>query len=104
MLDKKYEIIKKTGWEFFKISDALKYGSIEKALIMDYFKAISGSEPQDQYFSCPARQLAKRFPYMKSASIKRWLRELEGAGWLHSTQPHKKKMDSTKFYRITERR
>lgn len=89
----------------FAIADVFKYGSIEKALIMKEIKGMSLYKIRHDkspwiYYSSSA--LAEKFPYMKSASIKRWLRELKNTGFLETKIENKVKYDRTKSYLSVE--
>ena len=89
----------------FLVSDVQKYGSIEKALLMEEIKQMSAYKIRNKkegwvYYSKSA--LAQKFPYLKERSISRWLLELEQAGFLKSRVKNKFKYDTTKSYFPTE--
>ncbi len=97
--------IKETGTHSFNIEDVQKYGSIEKALIMKEIKSMSLYKLRNKkdgwvYYSRNA--LAKKFPYMKANSIKRWMQELKKDSWLKTAIKNKFKYDKTKSYLPTE--
>ena len=97
--------MKEKGTHSFEIKDVAKYGSIEKALIMKEIKSLAiyklrNNEDGWVYYSRNA--LAEKFPYMKPASIDRWMRELEKEGFLKSRIKNKFKYDKTKSYFPTE--
>lgn len=89
----------------FLLEDVERYGSIEKALIvkelrsMQIYKMRNGGQGW-VYYSRSA--LAKKFPYMKSQSIGRWLDQLVDDGVLETTIQNKVKFDKTKSYRLKE--
>lgn len=87
----------------FSVDEAIRYGSVEKALIvkeirgMQVYKQRNG-KPGWVYYS--AKALTSKFPYMKRASIDRWLRELVESGELESSVRNATRYDKTKSYRL----
>ena len=85
----------------FDISDAIRLGSIEKAILykeiyrMSLYKIRNGYGPWVFY---SRRALAQKFPYMSHQSVSRWLLELEKEGEVISTVNNKHKYDHTKSY------
>lgn len=89
----------------FVVEDAIKYGSIEKALLVKEIRGMQVYKLRNSgqgwvYYSSAA--LEKKFPYMKKESIKRWLGELVDDGTLETTIQNKIKFDKTKSYRLPE--
>ena len=85
----------------FDVDDVIKYGSIEKALIMKEIKSISLYKirhGKDGWVYYSRSALAKKFFYMKERSIGQWLDELEREGHLLSKIDNKFKFDKTKSY------
>lgn len=92
--------ITETGTHSFSVDEAIELG-LEKSLIlkeirrMSIYKLRNGKSPY-VYYSSSA--LAEKFPYFKSASIRRWTVELEKSGHLVSIVKNEKKYDKTKSY------
>lgn len=97
--------VKETGSHSFEIEDAVRFGSVEKALI---FKEISrmvvykvrNKKPQWVYYSASA--LGQKFPYLNARSIERWLKELVDEKYLFSITKNKHKYDRTKSYTLPQ--
>jgi len=101
----KQKQLKEKGTHSFEIEDVVKYGSIEKALIMKEIKSIAIYKLRNEknswvYYS--RRALEKKFPYMKKSSIDRWLKELKKDGWLKTRIKNKFKYDKTQSFLPTE--
>lgn len=92
----------------FDIQLASEIG-IEKALIMKELSSISAYKENNKldersgrywvYYSSEA--LAKKFPYMKPSSIRRWMVELENDGYIESGRISVDKRDRVKWYYVT---
>lgn len=85
----------------FEVSEAIRLGSIEKALIMKEIRRMSlyrirvGKDPF-VYYSSSA--LSKKFPYMNKRTLERWLNQLVDDKELVSTLKNKVKYDRTLSY------
>jgi hypothetical protein len=89
----------------FEVADAVKYGSIEKALIIKEIRGMQTYKLRNKgqgwvYYSAAA--LVAKFPYMKPQSIARWMGELVEAGHLEETIQNKAGYDRTKSYKLPE--
>lgn len=66
---------------------------------IDYNRAHGTNFKKGRFWTYNSSEaLAELFPYMKSSSIRRWLKELENDGWLVSDSFNKFKIDKTKWY------
>jgi len=89
----------------FIVEEAIRLGSIEKALIlkeirsMVIYKVRVNKRPWVFY---SANALERKFPYMSSRSIQRWLQELEENNELVSKVKNSTKYDKTKSYSLPE--
>lgn len=86
----------------FEVADAIRLGSVEKAIIYKEIKRFSAYKirhNEDGWVFYSGRSLAEKYPYMSKNSIERWLRELVEAGEFESTIRNKSKYDKTKSYR-----
>lgn len=87
----------------FLIEDAIRLGSIEKAIILKEIRGMvlyKDRNGKGKWVYYSQRALADKFPYMASRSIGRWLQELEDGGELESTIQNKFKYDKTKSYTL----
>lgn len=94
----------------FTISEAVKYGSIEKAVLLNNFRfwldrnMANDMNLHDGYYWTynSSKALNELFPYMSERSIRRYLDELEEEGILKSANYNKSKFDRTKWYTIVD--
>jgi hypothetical protein len=87
----------------FDIADAVKYGSIEKALLIKEIRGLQVYKLRrslDGWVYYSAQALESKFPYMKRSSVDRWLKELIADGHLEVEVRNKVKYDQTKSYRL----
>lgn len=87
----------------FLVEEALKLGSIEKAIILKEIRGMAAYKARTRkapwvFYSSTA--LEEKFPYMASDSVRRWMRELESSGELVSCVRNKNKYDKTKSYSV----
>jgi hypothetical protein len=94
------------GSHSFQIGEAVRLGSIEKAIILKEITRMAAYKIRTKrdniwvYYSASA--LAEKFPYMNSKSIQRWMQELVEEGELMTTVDNKMKYDKTKSYIPTQ--
>lgn len=91
----------------FNVETAKKVG-VEKAIILKELISIVEYKENNEidledgknwaYYSSSA--LAKKFPYMKPSSIRRWMVELEEEGYIESRLLSTDKRDRVKWYHI----
>lgn len=87
----------------FDVADAVKYGSIEKALLVKEIRGLQVYKLRrnlDGWVYYSAQALAAKFPYMARRSIDRWMKELVDEGHLEADIRNKTKYDQTKSYRL----
>jgi len=96
----------------FNIEVAQQVGGVEKAILLynlDFWTR-KNRVNDDHFYDGrtwtynSSRAFAELFPYMKAASIRRWLRELEKDGFLVSSQKYNDSAyNHTKWYSLTKK-